>query len=337
MGAKLSQSRTVHSLLPVAATALAFLPLPALLAPYPLLVLCHMLVMAIACLALNLLQGTTGLLSLGHAAYYGAAAYAGAFLCYFAGLASFEVYLAFGVLFSAALAAAVGFLCVRVTKIQFVILTLAFSMMLHSAMISGAAYRLFGDIGWALYLEVEGSMYLPRLTLAGRAPSVEAFVPAFYYVIAGAFVASAVAIRLIQESAFGHALRAIRDNESRAAFIGIPVRQYRWVAFVFSGFFMGVAGGLYGQLDRQITPDQLHWLFSAELVVATVLGGTRYFLGPVVGAFAFVGLDELTSRLTVGRLFVFGLLLIVVMRVFPQGIAGIWSAAVEGVGWRRRS
>ncbi len=336
MGAKLSPIRLVRMLLPAAATALALLPLPALLAPYPLLVLCHMLVLAIACLALNLLLGTSGMLSLGHAAYYGAAAYAGAFLCYITGIEFFEVYLAFGVLFSAVLAAAVGFLCLRVTKIHFVILTLAISMLLYSAIISGGAFRLFGDIGAAIYEEGEGSMYLPRMKLAGTAPSAEAFIPAFYYVIAGAFVAAAVLIRLIQESAFGQALRAIRDNETRAAFIGIHVRLYRWVAFILSGLFMGLAGGLYGQLDRQITTDQLHWLFSAELVLATVLGGTRYFLGPVLGAIAFVGLDELTSRMTVGRSFVFGLLLILVIRVFPQGIAGGWAAAVSMLGSRRR-
>ena len=317
--------------------ALTLLPMPALLAPYPLLILCHMLVLSIACLALNLLHGTTGLMSLGHAAYFGAAAYAGTFLYRFSAVESLELYLAFGVLFSTVLAAAVGFLCVRATKIHFAILTLAFSMMLHSAVISGAVFRLFGGLGWALYLLGGGSLGLPRLSLAGRNVPAGDFIPAFYYVIAGAFLVTLALLWRIRKSIFGHALQAIRDNETRAAFIGIPVRRYRWAAFVLSGLFMGLAGSLYGQLARQITPDQLHWLFSAQLVVAIVLGGTRYYLGPVAGAFAFVGLDELTSHLTVGRSMAIGLLLIVVNRYFPQGIAGGWMAVVARVGSRLRS
>ena len=83
------------------------------------------------------------------------------------------------------------------------------------------------------------------------------------------------------------ALRAIRDNDLRAASIGVPVRQYRWYAFILSGAFVALAGALYGQLSRQITPEQLHWMFSAKLVLATVLGGLRHFLGPIFGAVVF--------------------------------------------------
>jgi branched-chain amino acid transport system permease protein len=99
---------------------------------------------------------------------------------------------------------------------------------------------------------------------------------------------------------------------------------------------MGLAGGLYGQLARQITPDQLHWLFSAQLVLATVLGGTRHFMGPVVGAFVFVGLEEVASHWTVGRYMMFGLLLILVVLAFPRGIAGGFDALIEMAQRRRR-
>lgn len=165
-------------------------------------------------------------------------------------------------------------------------------------------------------------MYIPRLTILGIEFAPGQFIPVFYYVIVVAFFGSIVLLWRISGSPFGNALRAIRDNETRAAFIGIPVRQYRWYAFILSGVFMGLAGALYGQLSRQITPEQLHWLFSAKLVLATVLGGTRDFVGPVLGAFVFVGLDELSSRWTVGRNIVMGLLLIVVVFVFPRGLAG---------------
>ncbi len=96
-------------------------------------------------------------------------------------------------------------------------------------------------------------------------------------------------------------------------------RSISWAAaFVVSAAFVGLAGGLYGPLALQITPDQLHWLFSAQLVLATVLGGTRDFLGPVLGAFAYVALDEVSSSWIFGRRAIPGLLLIAVVLVFPR-------------------
>jgi branched-chain amino acid transport system permease protein len=247
-----------RALLLAAATGLVLLVMPLLLAPHSLIILCHMLVLAIACLALNLVYGTAGLLSLGHATYFGVAAYTGAFLYRFSELNSFELYVLSGILSSAMFATVIGFLCVRRTRIFFAILTLAFSMIVHSLVINGAVFRLFGGVGWGLYLLGGGSMYLPRLTILGTEFAAGEFISVFYYVIVAAFIASALLLWRITNSPFGQALKAIRDNEIRAAFIGIPVRHYRWFAFILSGIFMGLAGGLYGQLARQITPDQLY-------------------------------------------------------------------------------
>lgn len=307
------------------------LALPELLPPYGLIILCLALVFAIACLGLNLLLGTTGLLSLGHAAYFGTGAYTGAFLYRFAGVDSLEVYLATGILASAMLAAAVGFLCVRATRIHFTILTLAFGQIFHSLFIDGAIFQLFGPLGWALYLLGEGSMYIPRLEILGTQIAPAQFIPVFYYVILLFFCACTLLLWRISRSPFGKALRAIRDNETRAANIGIPVRRYRLYAFILSGTFVGVAGALYGQLDRQITPEQLDWLFSAELVLATVLGGTRDFLGPVLGAFLFVGLDEIAGRWVVGQKLILGVLLMIVVFAFPRGLAGALIALAKSL------
>ncbi|MFQ5656010.1 MAG: branched-chain amino acid ABC transporter permease [Candidatus Methylomirabilales bacterium] len=305
-----------------AGTAGLALLFPLLLPPYPLIILCYALVFSIACLGLNLLLGTTGLLSFGHAAYFGVGAYAGAFLYRFSGVSSFEVYLLAGIFFSTVLAAVIGFLCVRATKIHFAILTLAFAMVVHSLFIDGAIFRLFGPLGWALYLVGGGGLYIPRLTLLGTEFTPAQFIPVFYYVIVVAFFGSAILLWRISRSPFGKALRAIRDNDTRAAFIGIPVRRYRWYAFILSGIFTGLAGGLYGQLSRQITPEQLHWLFSAQLVLATVLGGTHQFLGPVVGAFAFVALEDISVRFTLYRGLILGCMLIAVVLALPGGLAG---------------
>lgn len=303
--------------------------MPAALSPYPLIVLCYALVLSIACLGLNLLFGTTGLLSLGHAAYFGMGAYAGAFLYRFAGLNSFEVYVVVGVLSSTVLAAVVGFLCVRATRIYFAILTLAFAQILYSLFIDGAVFRLFGPLDWSLYLVGGGSLYIPRLSILGTEFPPYRFIPVFYYVIVLSFFAVLLALWRINRSPFGLALRAIRDNEVRAAHVGIPVRQYRFYAFVLSGMFVGLAGALYGQLNRQITPQQLDWLFSAELVLATVLGGPRRFIGPVLGAFCFVGLDEIAGHWAVGRNLMMGLLLIFVVLLFPRGLSGAGATVME--------
>ena len=332
----ISSRYAFHGALALAIAAGAvLLAMPAVLPPYPLFILSYALIFAIACAGLNLLYGTTGLLSLGHAAYFGTGAYAGAFLYRFFGLESLEAYLFSGTLAAAVLAAAIGSLCVRTTKIHFAILTLAFSMVLHSLIIDGAIFALFGPLGWALYLATEGSMYVPRLTILGVEHAPDAFVSVLYNIIVGAFVVTILLLWRVSRSPFGAALRGIRDSESRAAFIGIGVARHRWCAFLLSGTVVGLAGALYGPLARQITPEQLHWLFSANLVLATVIGGTRRFLGPVLGAFLYVVLDEYAVGWLEYRGLVFGGLLIVVLFALPLGLADVAARAVAGL--RRRA
>jgi branched-chain amino acid transport system permease protein len=299
-----------------------FLCMPLLLNPYYLIVLGYAMVFSIACLGLNLLLGNTGLVSFGHAAYFGLGAFTGAFLYTFADINSLEVYLLSGLLCSVALSAVIGFICVRATRIYFTILTLAFAQMVHSLFISGIIFRPFGGVGKGLFLLGGGGVYIPRLRIIGSELTPDLFNMALYYVILVAFFVCLFLTWRIVNSPFAKALRAIRDNEIRAEFIGIRVRRYRWYAFIISGAFTGLAGGLFGQLSRQVTPEQLHWVFSAQLVLATVLGGTRHFLGPAVGAFAFIVIQDLSLRLTHYRSLVFGVILIVVVLAFPGGLAG---------------
>ncbi len=320
---------TKKMLLLAAAAAAVLLPMPVALPPYPLVVLCYALVFAIACMGLNLLFGTAGLLSLGHATCFGIAAYAGAFLYRFTTVNSFELYLIFGVSFSALLAAVIGFLSLRATKIHFTILTLALCQIVYSLFVDGFVFRLFGGEGRAIYFLAGGGMYIPRLTLLGMHFGPQEFIPAFYNVIVVSFIGATVLLWRIDCSPFGIALRALRDNAERAEGVGIPVRLYRWYAFVISGVLVGLAGALYGQLSRQITPEQLHWLFSAKLVLATVLGGLRQFLGPLLGAFAFVALEDVALSSTAYHDLVLGVLLIIVVFTFPSGLAGGATALVN--------
>ncbi len=314
--------------------ALALAPMPAVLPPYPLIELCYALALGIAGLGLNLVFGTTGLLSLGHAAYFGLGAYAGALLFNLFGVQSLEVYLLAGVVTATVMAALSGAWCVHATRIHFTIMTLAFGQLVHAVFVVGVPFRLLGDFGKGLYFVGHGGLYIPRLTILGTAPAPERFFQVLYYVLLVAFFAALGVLWRVTRSPFGMALRAIRDNDVRAAFVGIPVRAYRWRAFVLSGAVLGLAGGLYGQLDRQVTPEQLDWFFSAKLVVVTIIGGTRWFLGPVVGAAVFVVLQHIANRFALSHGLVLGSLLITVIFACPGGIA---QAGARVLGWAARS
>ncbi len=308
--------------------ALALAAMPLLLSTYPLIVLSYALVWAIACLGVNLLLGHAGLLSFGHAAYFGVGAYTGGFIYSFSELSSLELYLLSGVAAATGLAAVIGTLCVRSTRLHFTILTLVFAQVVHSLFVSGAAFRLAGGEGQGLFLQGGGGLYIPRFTIGGIALELEKFYTALYYVILAALLLSALAMWWIVNTPFGKTLHAIRDNDLRAEFIGVRVRRYRWVAFLISGVFTGLAGGLFGQLDRQVTPGDLRWLLSAKLVLITVLGGHRHLLGPILGAFAFTGLQEFALRFTDYYSLILGALLILVVLLFPGGLTGcaLWAA-----------
>lgn len=325
------RTRSAGSLLWACAGGIALAGMPFVLPAYPLVILADVLVFAIACMGMNLAFGMAGLLSFGHAAFFGLSAYAGAFLVLFTPVESFEVYFIVGLSFSMLLAAVIGFFCVHTTRIYFTILTLAFGQIVYSLFINGAAFDLFGSQGRAIYQVTEGSMYVPRLTLGGVRFGPHEFIPAFYNVIVAGFIASALFLWRIGRSPFGNALRAIRDNDTRAAFIGIPVRQYRWYAFLLAGFFVGVAGALYGQLARQITPEQLHWLFSAKLVLSVVIGGLRHFMGPIFGAAVFIGLEEAARTWPLYDDMILGVLLIIVVFAFPRGVAGAFTLLMDRI------
>ena len=296
---------------------------PLVLNPYYLIVTGYGLVFSIACLGLNLLLGHAGLLSLGHAAYFGLGAYTGGFLFTFGDVTSFEVYLVSGIGCAVLVSSVLGLLCVRTTRIFFTILTLAFAQMLQALFVGGAAFRPFGEVGKGFFLIGHGGLYLPRFTLAGVELEPEHFTVAFHYVLLGAFAVCILLMWRLLHSPFGMALRATRDNETRALFVGIPVMRYRLIAFVSSAAIMALAGGLFGQLIRQITPQQVGWLFNAELVVATVLGGTRTFAGPIIGAFVMVALRELALRFPLSHQLALGALLIGMILVSPGGLAGL--------------
>ena len=280
------------------------------------MLLTYGLVFAIAALGFNLLLGYTGLLSFGHSAYFGIGAYAVAFIVKYAKLESMEAFLLGGVLASGAVAAVFGVLCVRYTKIFFGILTLALSQVLWSL-----AFKFFWVTGGSDGLRV------PTPDPAGRPVGpgerqVRVPLPPLLLLRAGGLRGAVALMWVIVHSPFGKALQAIRDNETRAEFVGVQVRHYRWVAFLISGTFTGLAGALWVPLNGLTTPDILHWTFSGKIVFFTVLGGFQTFSGPIVGAVIFNYLKTYAVGHTVYWQMVLGIVLVALVLVLPTGIVG---------------
>ncbi len=294
--------------------------LPALIDPYEVVLLSYGLVFAIAALGFNLLLGYTGLLSFGHSAYFGTGAYAVALIVKYLHLTSMEAFVAGGIVASAVVAALFGFLCVRYTRIFFGILTLALSQVLWSL-----AFKFFWITGGTDGLRVPTPSLLGgTVSLAlGRAEDKLAFLAhRYYYYVLVVFALCVAVMWLIVHSPFGKALQGVRDNETRAEFVGVRVRRYRWVAFLVSGAYTGLAGALWVPLNGLTTPDILHWTFSGKIVFFTVLGGFQTFFGPVVGAVVYNYLETFAVGYTVYWQMVLGVVLVVLVLALPAGIAG---------------
>jgi branched-chain amino acid transport system permease protein len=148
-------------------------------------------------------------------------------------------------------------------------------------------------------------------------------------------VAATIIMWIIVHSPFGKALQAIRDNETRARFVGISVRRYRWITFMISGLFTGLAGILWVPLNGLTTPDILYWPFSGEIVFMTVLGGFRHFSGPIVGAVVFNYLKTYAVASTEYWQLLLGVVLVILVMVLPSGIVG--STARAAARLKRRT
>src|SRR6195256_5222922 len=294
--------------------------LPRFVDSYQTVLLTYGLIMAIAALGFNLLLGYTGLLSFGHSAYFGAGAYTVAFIVRDLGVQSMELCILGGLLGTVLVAALFGFVCVRHTRIFFGILTLALSQVLWSL-----AFKFFWVTGGTDGIRVASA----KLTLLGGlidfkgSGSFQRFVFAYYYYVLAIFVVATVIMWVVVHSPFGKALQAIRDNEVRAQFVGVRVQRFRWIAFVISGLFTGLAGILGVPLNGLTTPDILYWPFSGEIVFMTVLGGFRTFSGPIVGAVIFNYLKTYAVASTEYWQMLLGVVLVILVMVLPTGIVGM--------------
>jgi branched-chain amino acid transport system permease protein len=306
-----------------AAIAVLLALVPSFADSYQTMLLAYGLIMAIAALGFNLLMGYTGLLSFGHSAYFGVGAYSVAFLVQYFAIRSMELYLLVGLMSSAAVSALFGYLCVRHTRIYFGILTLALSQVLWSL-----ALKLYWITGGT------DGMRVPRPSLLGgvlvfKGAEFSQFITDYYYYVLVLFAISVVVMWVIVHSPFGKALQAIRDNELRARFLGLRIRRFRWLAFLISGTFTGLAGILWVPLNGLTSPDILYWPFSGEIVFQTLMGGFGNFTGPIVGGIVFTYLKSYAVAATDYWQFLLGTVLVILVLVLPTGIVGTAARLVH--------
>lgn len=282
-------------------------------------------IFAIFALSLNLLVGTLGLVSFGHAAFFASGAYVfGLFMqAPWVGPDSawaVPAALALAVVVSALLAAVIGAVCIRAHTIYFSFLTLAFQMILYSAILAAVPFT-GGDQG------LMGGFPKPP------APGVDFGDPLHLYVVCAALaVLCGLALRQVTESPFGYALRMIRDNPERAAALGVPIARHRWAAFVIAGAVASVAGALQALLDVGAFPEWAFWTKSAEPLFMILLGGMNTFLGPAAGAVIF---EVLNAEVTAHTRY-YGLVLGAVVLVFALGLRRGLLDQVEHMLRRRR-
>jgi branched-chain amino acid transport system permease protein len=279
--------------------------------------------------SLNLLVGYTGLVSFGHAAYFGIGAYTTGILMKKAGLSFLLAFPAAGLL-AAVLAALFGFFCVRLTKIYFAMLTLAFAQIVWAICfkwneVTGGEQGMpeipYPDFGW---VERLGTV----VPLAGGWRTSD-----YFYFLSVILVGCCLwLLRRIAGSPFGRMLTTIRENPERAEFIGLNVRRYELAAFVLAGAFAGLAGGLFGIFNRGVFPDFAYWTKSSEVLIMTLLGGMGTFYGPAIGAAVLLWLNQQIISYTEYWPFILGTILVVLLFAFPGGIAG----AVGGLAGRLR-
>jgi branched-chain amino acid transport system permease protein len=296
-----------------------------------------MLIWAIFAIGFDLLLGYTGLLSFGHAAFWGGSAYA-------AGIFSAEVtgepllVVLAGTTFAVLFAWVLGFLSLRRGGIYFSILTLAFAQMLFYMASSPLAFLTNGENG---FTSVEITPLLGVLDLGTEVMApFDVLLGEYLYVFVAAFTVGAIAVAYrILNSPYGTVFRAIRENEQRAEFVGLNVWRYKLMSFVLSGAFAGVAGSLFTIHGNYVPLESLYWTESGEIVIMTVLGGVGSLFGPIFGAGVYLyvenivsGMEALTipftdivllSNFGVYWHILLGLVFVVVVVGFPRGIWGM--------------
>ena len=265
-------------------------------------------------MALNFLLGYTGVLSFGHAAYFGLGAYGTAMtMKYLAESTPLSILI--GTVVGTVAAALIGPLIVRLRGVYFAMCTIAFGQVFYFI-----AFRwrdvTGGDDGLSAWHRVPLDFGFAQLDILTSSK-------AFYYMVLAFFAVAVGLMAFLLRSPFGRTLLAIRENERRARFLGIPVDRHIWLSWVISCGFVSLAGTLYALLNNFVDPRALRWDQSGTFVIMAVLGGMRSFWGPLIGAAIFVVLRDYMSSHTENWMSFVGLFFVLVVLFFPRGVLGI--------------
>ena len=291
--------------------------------PFTITLMTRAVVFALAAVGLNIALGIGGLVSFGHAAFFGMGGYAMGILAFHAqsftpiietpflleGTKSMPIIWLVAIALSALLALAIGALSLRTSGVYFIMITLAFAQMMYFFSISWSAYG--GEDGLSIYVR-------------NGFPGLNTLDPIQFYLIA--FVILSFALFLfarISNSPFGLALNAARQSEQRVETVGLNTQRIRLVAFVMSGAVTGLAGALFADLNRFVSPTMFSWQLSGEIIVFIIIGGVGRLFGPVVGALVFVALEHFLGELSDFWHIYLGLLLLIIVMFGKGGIIGL--------------
>ena len=273
----------------------------------------RVLVLGLAAMSVNFLLGFTGVLSFGHAAYFGLGAYGAGFALKFLA-PSTPLALVCGALLGGVAGALLGALSVRRRGVYFAMVTIAFGQVFYYIAFQWSAVT-GGDDG------LRGFSRMP-LHLGFATVDILSNATAFYYFVLSCLALAVGLMGFILRSPFGRTMIAIRENERRARFLGIPVDRHIWIAFTLSCFFMGFAGALYALLNNFADPRGLHYSQSGDFVMMAVMGGMRSLWGPLLGAAVFVVLQDYLSSVTLNWMSFVGMLFVAIVLFFPRGLLG---------------
>lgn len=296
-----------------------FLLVPLLPGKFWTLVSTEILILGLFAMSFNLLYGYMGQISFGHAAFFGVGAYASAMLFTRLktsggeiGVPDFFLSLLAGPPVAAVAALIVGFFCVRLTGIYFAMLSLAFGELLFYIVFSWYSFTK-GDDG------IQGLLPPPFF----QDPV------SFYYLTLAIVTLALLAMWRITESPFGYILRTLRDNQRRAAFLGINVRLHMLVNFVIAGSFAGLAGALWGPFSRSVNPGLLGWQESGVAVFMTLIGGAGSIVGPLLGSVIYTFLQAVVKMYTVYWPLTIGTIILLIVLFLPGGVLGLIEKRIK--------
>jgi len=276
----------------------------------------RVLVLALAAMSVNFLLGFTGVLSFGHAAYFGLGAYGAGFALKFLA-PSTPLSILCGMLLGGIAGAILGAFIVRRRGVYFAMVTIAFGQVFYYIAFQWSSVT-GGDDGLRGFSRQALDFGIFSLDILSNAT-------AFYYFVLACFAIAVGVMGFILGSPFGRTMIAIRENERRARFLGLPVEWHIWIAFTLSCLFMGYAGALYALVNNFADPKGLHYSQSGDFVMMAVMGGMRSFWGPLLGAAVFVVVQDYLSSITVNWMSFVGLLFVLVVLFFPRGLLGVFG------------